>query len=68
MLRRNAGLVDRIVRSLVGLALIAGYFAWPDAAFGWAFWLGLIPLAAGLVGWCPINWWLGVSTRTPEDG
>ncbi|MFM9942423.1 MAG: DUF2892 domain-containing protein [Hyphomicrobiaceae bacterium] len=59
----NIGNLDRIVRVIVGLALIAlaaGY--WPGAAAQpWA-WIGLVPLLTALVGWCPAYRLLGVST------
>ncbi|MDW8361981.1 MAG: DUF2892 domain-containing protein [Myxococcales bacterium] len=45
----NVGGVDRAVRVVVG----AGLVGW--ALFGgpvWA-WAGVIPLATGLLGWCP---------------
>ena len=48
----NVGGIDRIVRIVAGLALIlfALFSASRYAAWGW---LGVIPLATGLVGWCP---------------
>lgn len=54
----NVGGVDRILRILVGIALIA----W--AVMGgpvWA-WVGVVPLATGLVKFCPFYPLLGLST------
>ncbi len=65
---RNVGVVDRIIRVLVGLALIAAWFVWPDYTWSWAFWLGLIPLASGVVGYCPIYHAFGWSTNREEGG
>lgn len=62
---KNVALWDRGLRVIVGLALLA--FVAPDSAWGW---LGLIPLATGLVGMCPLYRLLGVSScsaRKPPD-
>lgn len=59
MLRANEGRVDRLIRVLVGLALIALVFVGPKTAWGW---LGLIPLLTGLVGFCPLYRMLGIDT------
>jgi hypothetical protein len=63
MLETNVAVWDRIVRVLVGLALISGFWLMPEAAWRWAFWLGLVPAISGLVGWCPVYRLLGRSTR-----
>lgn len=55
----NEGGLDRILRVLAGLALIA----WA-ALFGgpvWA-WIGLVPLATGAIGMCPLYTLLGINT------
>lgn len=56
---RNVGGIDRVLRIVIGLALVAA------AATGtlgvWA-WLGLLPLATGLMGWCPPYGLLGINT------
>ena len=62
MFKPNVGIIDRVIRAIVGLLLIAGYYIWPDATYGWAFWLGLIPLATAF-GWCPIYKLFGWSTN-----
>ncbi len=58
-MKANVGGVDRIVRIVAGLALIA----W--ALFGggpaWA-WIGVVPLATGLINFCPAYSILGIST------
>ena len=54
----NVGGIDRILRILVGIALIA----W--AVMGgplWA-WVGVVPLATGLVKFCPFYPLLGLNT------
>ena len=67
MFKVNTGLVDRIIRGVVGLALIAAYFIWPDLTYGWALWLGVIPLATAIFGWCPIYQLFGWSTHEDKD-
>ena len=55
----NMGGIDRIVRGVVGVALIV----W--ALMGgpvWA-WIGVLPLATAAVGWCPGYIPFGISTR-----
>ncbi len=60
----NVGTIDRIVRGIVGLALIAFAlgFAWPGTGWNWIGWIGVIPLATGAVGMCPLYSVLGLST------
>jgi hypothetical protein len=58
-MKANIGSVDRALRILVGLVLV-GLAA--TGTVGWWGWLGLVPLATGLVGWCPPYAMLGIST------
>ncbi len=61
---RNEGTIDRILRILVGLTLVALVFVGPQTPFGW---LGFVPLVTGLVGICPVYSLLGIKTcRLPE--
>ena len=62
MLARNVGTIDRAVRILVGLALIAGFFLNPEASLRWLYLLGIIPLATGLMGSCGLYTVLGINT------
>ena len=58
----NVGTVDRILRVIAGLALIAlalGYVPGYQTAWGW---LGIIPLATGLLGNCPAYSIFGLNT------
>ena len=56
---RNEGTVDRILRVIVGAALLAIVFVGPQTAWGW---IGIVPLATGLVGTCPLYALLGINT------
>ena len=57
----NVGTVDRLLRIVVGLALIAFalFSAAPYAVWGW---IGVVPLVTGLIGNCPVYSLLGIST------
>jgi hypothetical protein len=60
----NVGAIDRVVRVVVGLALIAFAlgFVWSGTGWNWVGWIGVIPLATGAVGSCPLYSALGMST------
>ena len=47
---KNVGGIDRTLRILIGLALIAG--AATNTIGMWGY-LGVVPLLTGLIGWCP---------------
>ena len=57
-MKTNVGGIDKIIRILAGVALIA----W--ALMGgpvWA-WIGVVPLATGLLGWCPAYTLFGMNS------
>ena len=55
MLTQNVGGVDRIVRIVLGLALIViGYFVLGGTAGIIVGAIGIILLLTGLIGWCPL--------------
>lgn len=47
---RNVGGIDRVIRILLGLGLLSLVFVGPQTPWGW---LGVIPLATALFGFCP---------------
>ena len=55
----NEGMIDRAVRVLLGLALISLVYVGPKTPWGW---IGLLPLATGLVGFCALYALLGINT------
>jgi Protein of unknown function (DUF2892) len=55
----NEGTIDRTIRVILGLGLIALVFVGPQTPFGW---IGIVPLATGLAGFCPLYRLLGLST------
>ena len=62
MFKTNVGGMDRPVRIIVGILLIAGWFLMPGASYRWLFWIGIIPLLTGILGTCPLYSVLGIST------
>jgi hypothetical protein len=56
---RNEGSIDRGLRIAAGLALIA--LAATGTVGAWGF-IGFVPLATGLIGWCPAYTMLGINT------
>ena len=56
---KNVGNIERIIRIVGGLVLIALAATSTVGVWGW---LGLVPLATGLVGWCPPYSLLGINT------
>ena len=55
----NEGSLDRLIRITIGVILLAMLFVGPKTAWGW---LGAIPLATGLLGFCPLYSVLGINT------
>jgi len=58
-LKRNVGMIDRILRVTVGLALLSIVFVGPKTLWGL---VGLVPFATGLLGTCPLYSLFGLST------
>ncbi|HEX7600697.1 MAG TPA: DUF2892 domain-containing protein [Polyangiaceae bacterium] len=63
LLPHNEGSIDRAVRVVVGLALLALFFAGPKTPWGL---LGLVPLLTGVLGSCPLYTLFGIGT-CPAD-
>ncbi len=58
MFSKNVGGLDRILRIVVGLALLAGYFMTGN----WPYLIGIVPLATGLMSSCPLYSIFGIKT------
>jgi len=56
---KNAGLLDRGLRVLLGIALLSLVFLGPLTLLGW---IGLVPLLTGLIGFCPLYRLFGLRT------
>ena len=55
----NEGTIDRALRIILGLILIALVFVGPQTNWGW---IGLVPLATGVLGFCPLYRLVGLNT------
>ena len=55
----NEGGLDRGIRIVVGLALIALALTGRIGAWGW---IGALPVLTGLIGWCPAYSLIGLKT------
>lgn len=62
----NVGTLDRLLRVVLGIALIA--LAWIGSIPAWLGWIGLIPLLTGVVRTCPLYSVLGIRTRRRSNG
>jgi hypothetical protein len=58
-MKTNEGTIDRALRVLAGLVLIALAATGTVGVWGW---IGIVPLATGLIGWCPAYTLLGINT------
>ena len=61
---KNVGSIDRLLRAVIGLTLIA---LAATGTVGWWGWLGVVPLITAAVGWCPpysLRGWNTYSTKT----
>jgi hypothetical protein len=56
---KNIGDVERIIRIVLGIGILALAFVGPQSP--WAY-LGILPVLTGLVGWCPPYALFGIST------
>ena len=59
MFTTNVGSIDRILRIVLGIVLIALVFVGPQTPWGW---IGLVTLATALIGWCPAYRLIGMNT------
>jgi hypothetical protein len=58
-MKTNEGGMDRTIRIVAGLALIGLAATGTVGVWGW---IGVVPLATGLIGWCPAYTILGLNT------
>jgi Na+/proline symporter len=57
----NESNIDRVIRIVFGLAVLSLVFVGPKSMWGL---VGLVPLATGAIGFCPLYRILGLSTRS----
>lgn len=56
---RNEANIERVIRVVAGIGLLSLVFVGPQTPWGW---IGVVPLATGLIGSCPAYTLLGIST------
>jgi len=56
---QNVGGIDKILRIVLGLVLIGATVMGLLPVWGY---IGIVPLATGLMGWCPLYPLIGLST------
>lgn len=58
-MKTNVGSIDRILRIIIGAALIGLTLT---NIIGWWGWIGIIPLGTALIGFCPLYKIFGLSS------
>lgn len=59
----NVGGIDKILRIVVGAGLVGATVAGLLPVWGY---IGVVPLATGLMGWCPAYTLLGIKTCSAQ--
>ena len=62
---KNVGTIDRVVRVVLGIALLGTVFVGPQTPWGW---IGVIPLVTAALGFCPAYKLIGLSTCPLRPG
>lgn len=63
-MQKNMGSIDRALRAIVGLVLIALVFVGPQTPWGW---IGIVPLLTAALGWCPAYVPFGIKTCRSKE-
>ena len=58
-MKQNVGSIDRVIRIIAGLILIG--LAATNMIGVWG-WIGVVPLATGIIRWCPAYLPFGIKT------
>ena len=61
---KNVGTLDKILRLVIGILLIAYAIplGFPQTGWNWMGWSGVIPLLTAGIGFCPLYQIIGIST------
>ncbi len=60
-MKSNVGSVDKIIRIIVGIALLSLFFVLEGSARYLGL-IGIVPIATALMGWCPLYTLIGLNT------
>lgn len=66
-MKKNVGTLDRALRVLFGLALLAFAF-FSGHPYAWIGYIGIVPLLTALVGNCPLYSLFGISSCPIKTG
>lgn len=58
---KNMVTIDRVIRAVVGIVLLALVFVGPQTLWGL---IGIVPLFTALVGWCPAYSLFGIGRKS----
>lgn len=62
MFKKNMGTADRAIRLIIGVALLAAFFLFPEASWRYFALIGIVPIATALMSSCPLYSIFGLST------
>lgn len=60
-MKANVGGIDRVLRVIVGLAVLSLLFVLPEPNRWWGL-IGIVPLATAFLSFCPLYALIGVNT------
>jgi len=63
LMPNNEHVIERVIRVVAGLGLLSLLLIGPVPGWGLAGLIGIVPLATGLIGTCPLYTMLGISTK-----
>jgi len=61
-MNKNLGKIDRVLRVIVGLAIVL--YSFVEAS--WLGAIGLVPILTAIIGWCPLYCPLKINTCSKE--
>ena len=59
---KNVGSIDRVLRIVAGIALLAFAIVGPETGYNMFGYIGVVPLLTALMGWCPAYALFGMKT------
>ncbi len=66
-MKANVGGIDKVLRIVVGLAVLSLVFVLPEPTRWWGL-VGLVPLLTGFMNFCPLYSILGLNTCPVQGG
>ena len=66
-MKTNVGGIDKVLRIVVGLAVLSLVFVLPEPSRWWGL-VGLVPLLTGFMNFCPLYSILGLNTCPVQGG